>query len=153
MPTVHDLCARIQNGFRAQLRSISVPDKKINLAICNALYREVLYSRSLGVITGGSYKEFVPNTPENITMRQLWLELKYRQNEPVLRRMSCVSKGSRRIYINVEELQRFLAGQRVDFVSGLKVGEVAIISTTLGVISVHEAIACNQGGEVLCRIW
>jgi len=51
-------------------------------------------------------------------MRQLWLELKYRQNEPVLRRMSCVSKGSRRIYINVEELQRFLAGQRVDFVSG-----------------------------------
>ena len=29
----------------------------------------------------------------------------------------------------------------MDFVSGLKVGEVAIISTTLGVISVHESIA------------
>ena len=86
-------------------------------------------------------------------MRRLWLELKYRQNESVLRRMSCVSKGSRRVYMNVEELQRFLAGQRVDFVGGLKIGEVAIISTTLGVISVHEAIACNQGGEVLCRIW
>ncbi|CAG8461576.1 6996_t:CDS:1 [Paraglomus brasilianum] len=153
MPAVHDLCARIQNGFRAQLRSISVPDKKMNLAICNALYREGFISSVTRGDHRGPDKEFVPNTPENIAMRRLWLELKYRQNESVLRRMSCVSKGSRRVYMNVEELQRFLAGQRVDFVGGLKIGEVAIISTTLGVISVHEAIACNQGGEVLCRIW
>ena len=45
--------------------------------------------------------------------------------------------------MNVEELQRFLAGQRVDFVGGLKIGEVAIISTTLGVIRVHEIINSN----------
>ena len=153
MPAVHDLCARIQNGFRAQLRSISVPDKKMNLAICNALYREGFISSVMRGDHRGPDKEFVPNTPENIATRRLWLELKYRQNEPVLKKMSCVSKGSRRVYMNVEELQRFLAGQRVDFVSGLKIGEVGIISTTLGVISVHEAIACNQGGEVLCRIW
>jgi len=38
--------------------------------------------------------------------RSMWLELKYRQNGSVLRRMSCVSKGPRRVYMNVEGIAK-----------------------------------------------
>ncbi|CAG8454534.1 9249_t:CDS:2 [Paraglomus occultum] len=77
---------------RTQLRSISVSDKKLNLAICNALYREGFISSVTRGDHRGPANEFVSNTPENISTRRLWLELKYRQNEPVLKKMSCVSK-------------------------------------------------------------
>ncbi|CAI2176406.1 8388_t:CDS:1 [Funneliformis geosporum] len=151
MPPVHDICARVQNGFRARLQSIAIPDTKMNLAISMILYRQGFIS---SVQRGNHFepdKEFVQTQPHNIASRRLWLDLKYRNNEPVLKAMSCVSKGSRRIFMNVEELKNLIAGRRAKFITPLKLGEVAIINTSCGVLEINEAIEQNHGGEILCR--
>ncbi|CAG8573030.1 17059_t:CDS:1, partial [Acaulospora colombiana] len=147
MTVPHDLCARIQNGFRARLASIAVPESKLNLAISLILYHQ-------GFISGvqrGNHKcpdlKFTPTTPANISNRRLWLDLKYRDNEPVLRRMSCVSKGSKRIYMKVDELQDWSTGKRAKFVSPLQPGEIAIISTPRGVLDITDALSLRTGGE------
>src|SRR5438034_1030158 len=106
MVVFHDICARVQNGFRARLQSIAVLDTKMNLAISMILYRQGFISS----VQRGNHlepdKEFVKTQPHNIASRRLWLDLKYRDNKPVLQKMSCVSKGSKRIYMNVEELKK-----------------------------------------------
>ncbi|KAF9355961.1 hypothetical protein BGX26_005889 [Mortierella sp. AD094] len=88
MPRHYDLCARVQNGFRARLRRIAVPDTKMNHAIANVLYKEGFIA---GVSRGDHIQPdsaYVPTTPDNVATRRLWLELKYNNDEPVLKKMS-----------------------------------------------------------------
>ncbi|CAG8682370.1 13333_t:CDS:1, partial [Acaulospora morrowiae] len=98
-------------------------------------------------------EKFTPTTPKNISTRRLWLDLKYRANEPVLKKMSCVSKGSKRVHMNVNELQNWSTGQRVKFIPPLQPGEIAIVSTSRGVLDIKDAMLLKTGGEVLCRVW
>ncbi|KAF9580972.1 hypothetical protein BGW38_002182 [Lunasporangiospora selenospora] len=151
MPRHYDLCARVQNGFRARLPRIAVPDTKMNLAIANVLYREGFIA---GVARGDHVEpdaEYVPTTPDNVATRRLWLDLKYNNDEPVLKRMSAVSKPSKKIVMKVEELQNLASGNRSQFIKGLQPGEIAILTTTFGILELREALAKGAGGEVLCR--
>jgi ribosomal protein S8 len=152
MPRHYDLCARVQNGFRARLKKITVPDTKMNLAISNILYKEGFLSG----VTRGDHVEpdttFTPTTPDNVATRRLWLELKYYKDEPVLRKMSAVSKPSKKVIMKVEELQSLASGNRAQFIKGLQPGEIAILTTTFGVLELREALEKNTGGEVLCRV-
>lgn len=152
MVIVHEICARVQNGFRARLQSIAVPDTKMNLAISMILYRQGFISS----VQRGNHlepdKKVVKTQPHNIASRRLWLDLKYRDNKPVLQKMSCVSKSSKRVYMNVEELKNLTTGKRAKFIPPLKLGEIAIIGTSRGVLEIKEAIEQNHGGEVLCRV-
>ncbi|RIB05961.1 30S ribosomal protein S8 [Gigaspora rosea] len=153
MTVPHDLCARIQNGFRARLASIAVPESKMNLSIVKILYEQGFIS---SVQRGNHIKPdevFTPTVPTNIATRKLWLDLKYRDNEPVLKYMQCVSKGSKRIYMNVQELMDLASGKRAKFVPPLKPGEIAIVSTSKGVLEIKDALESRTGGEVLCRVW
>ncbi|KAF9178810.1 hypothetical protein BGZ51_007456 [Haplosporangium sp. Z 767] len=151
MPRHYDLCARIQNGFRAHLRRIAVPDTKMNLAISNVLYKEGFIA---GVSRGDHVQPdttYVPTTPDNIATRRLWLELKYNNDEPVLKKMSAISKPSKKIIMKVDELQNLAAGNRSQFIKGLQPGEIAILTTNYGVLELREALEKGAGGEVLCR--
>jgi ribosomal protein S8 len=148
---VHDTCARVQNAFKARLQSIAIPDTKMNLAISMILYRQGFISS----VQRGDYlepdKKVVQTRPHNIASRRLWLDLKYRDNKPVLQKMSCVSKGSKKVYMTVEELKNLTAGRRAKFIPPLQLGEIAIVSTSRGVLEIKEAIEQNHGGVVLCR--
>ncbi|CAG8654933.1 11269_t:CDS:2 [Gigaspora margarita] len=140
MTVPHDLCARIQNGFRAKLASIAVPESKMSLSIVKILYEQGFIS---SVQRGNHIKPdevFTPTVPTNIATRRLWLDLKYRDNEPVLKYMQCVSKGSKRIYMNVQELMDLASGKRAKFVPPLKPGEIAIVSTSKGVLEIKDAL-------------
>lgn len=151
MPRHYDLCARVQNGFRARLRRIAVPDTKLNLAISNVLYKEGFIS---GVSRGNHVQpdvEYVATTPDNIATRRLWLELKYNNDEPVLKSMSAVSKPSKKVVMKASELQNLAAGNRSQFIKGLQPGEIAILTTNYGVLELREALEKGAGGEVLCR--
>ncbi len=149
--TVHDICARVQNGFRARLQSIAVPDTKMNRAISMILYQQGFIS---SVQRGNHLEpdtEFVQTQPHNIASRRLWLDLKYRNNQPVLKSMSVVSKGSKRVYMKVDELKDLMSGKRAKFIPPIQLGEIAIINTSRGVLEIKDAIEQNHGGEVLCR--
>ncbi|KAI8990082.1 30S ribosomal protein S8 [Pilobolus umbonatus] len=151
MPRVPDLCARIQNGFRARLQTIAIPETKMNLAISNILYKEGFLSS----VTRGNHlgpdPAYTPTTNENVATRRLWLDLKYKENNPVLAQLSLVSKPSKKVHFTVNELKNITNGRRSQFIKPLQPGEIAIVNTNRGVLEVHEAIEKNVGGEVICR--
>jgi len=152
MPRHYDLCARLQNGFRARLRQIAVPDTKMNHAIASVLYKEGFIA---GVSRGNHIEPdtaYVPTTPDNIATRRLWLELKYNNDEPVLKKMTAVSKPSKKVVMQVQELQNLAAGNRAQFIKGLQPGEIAILTTNYGVLELREALEKGAGGEILCRV-
>ncbi|KAI8870141.1 30S ribosomal protein S8 [Ramicandelaber brevisporus] len=152
MVCVHDLCARVQNGFRARLLRIAIPENKMNLAVSRILFRQGLIS---AVVRGDHHSpdtSYTPTTQENIATRRLWLQLKYREDKPVLRSMSAVSKPSRKLNASVPELRAIASGYRSGIFKPLQPGEVIILSTPKGVMELHEALRYDVGGMVLCRV-
>ena len=70
------------------------------------------------------------------------IELKYFDNQPVIRKLERVSKPGRRVYVNVESAPRVANGL------GL-----SILSTPKGVMADHSAREAHVGGEVLCTVF
>jgi small subunit ribosomal protein S8 len=70
------------------------------------------------------------------------IELKYFDNEPVIRKLDRVSKPGRRVYATVDAMPRVNNGLGV-----------AILSTPKGVMADHAARDANVGGEVLCTVF
>lgn len=94
-----------------------------------------------------------PITRENVASRRLWLGLKYWRNESVLGKMKMVSKPTRRITVNVEDLRRVVRGEDIPYVDGLRnPGESLYLSTDRGVVEARECVEKKLGGMVLCRV-
>ena len=75
-------------------------------------------------------------------VRELEIELKYSEGEPVIKEITRVSTPGRRVYSKIKELPRVYNGLGV-----------SILSTPRGVMSDVEARAANVGGEVLYRVF
>ncbi|KAJ3175409.1 hypothetical protein HDU87_006229 [Geranomyces variabilis] len=94
----------------------------------------------------------LPQPPSpNPASQKLWLTLKYKDGEPVLRKMSAVSKPSRRVFASLAELRAVAAARRAaPLLKGQEVGQVTILDTPYGIIELKEALEKEVGGEVLC---
>jgi ribosomal protein S8 len=91
-------------------------------------------------------------TKSNVASRRLWLGLKYWQSEPVLSKMSMVSKPTRRIHIDVESLRDVVRGRKRGYVEGLRSpGECLFLSTDQGIMEARQCVETKTGGLVLCR--
>ena len=66
-----------------------MPETKTNRAICQVLYEEgLLQQLSSGDVTAPYAEGFkVPMTPDNVALRRIWVDLKYKDGEPVLRKL------------------------------------------------------------------
>ena len=124
-----DLLTRIRNGQRAGKLAVESPASKLRANVLEVLQRE-------GYIRG--YRTETLRTG----VSTLLVELKYSDGEPVIRRISRVSKPGRRVYSKIKDLPRYYNGL------GIK-----ILSTPRGVMSDSEARAANVGGEVLCEVF
>ncbi|KAK4984179.1 hypothetical protein LTR50_006763 [Elasticomyces elasticus] len=92
-------------------------------------------------------------TQENRASRRLWLGLKYWDGEPVLRRMKMLSKPTKRIWLDSEDIGKIVRGREAGFVKGLTgVGECLFVSTDRGVMEARECVERKVGGMVLCRV-
>ncbi|KAJ2223072.1 hypothetical protein EV180_004109 [Coemansia sp. RSA 518] len=155
MVGVYDLCARVQNGFRARLGRIAVPETKLNLAVSRVLYNQGFVSSvTRGTHLGthlGPDESYVPTTNLNVAERRLWLSLKYYQDSPVLRKMRCISKPSRKINCDANQFRTLAAGQAWSIVKGVNPGEIIIVSTTRGVMEIQDAVRHGIGGNLLAR--
>ena len=123
-----DMLTRIRNGQKARLDSVSSPASKLRASVLEVLKRE-------GYIRGYS-----PN--EEQSGRELKIELKYHEGQPVIREIRRVSKPGCRVYSKIRDLPRVYNGLGI-----------SILSTPRGVMSDGEARAANVGGEVLCRVF
>ncbi|KAL0262554.1 hypothetical protein SLS55_001522 [Diplodia seriata] len=103
--------------------------------------------------TTSSEKAAADGIPKNRALQRLWLGLKYWNNEPVLNRMTLVSKPTKRIWLNTEDLGVIVRGYEANQVKGLtRPGECLFVTTDRGVFEARECVEKKLGGMVLCRV-
>ena len=127
--TLGDMLTRIRNGQGASLETVSSPASKLRENVLAVLKKE-------GFIQDYSRVDHKDGKAE------LTVELKYYNGEPVIRKISRVSKPGRRVYSKIKELPQVYNGLGV-----------SILSTPKGVMSGAEALDNNVGGEVLCQVF
>ncbi len=126
---IADMLARIKNALMARHKTVIVPASKMKLEIARILKEE-------GYIEDFKY---VKEGPQG----HIEIVLKYDENKrPVIAGVKRVSKPGRRIYRGYRDLPKVLDGFGI-----------AIISTSQGIMTDHEARKRKVGGEVLCEIW
>ncbi|WP_428247031.1 30S ribosomal protein S8 [Ferrovibrio sp.] len=123
-----DLLARIRNGQQAGKSSIESPASKLRANVLEVLKKEG-YIRGYELLADGN-------------KRNLRIELKYFEGEPVIKAINRISKPGRRVYSGISELPKVRGGLGI-----------SILSTPRGVMSDIEARSANVGGEVLCRVF
>jgi small subunit ribosomal protein S8 len=126
---IGDLIARINNAQMRKKPKVSTPGSRLRVSVLEVLQSE-------GYIRGYTKVDHSDGRSE------LEIELKYFDNEPVIREMSRVSKPGRRVYVAVRNLPRINNGLGV-----------AILSTPKGVMADHDARDANVGGEILCTVF
>ncbi|KAI7834327.1 30S ribosomal protein S8 [Kickxella alabastrina] len=151
MVGVYDICARVQNGFRARLGRIAIPETKLNLSVSRVLYSQGFVSSVTRGTHLGPDDTYTPTTNLNVAERRLWLSLKYYQDQPVLRAMKCITKPSRKVNCNANQLQILASGQPWGIIKGIIPGEIMVVSTTKGILEIQEAVKIGLGGTLLAR--
>lgn len=124
-----DMLTRIRNGQKARMSVVVSPASKLRANVLEVLKRE-------GYIRGYDVEDVRPG------VRNLRIELKYHEGEPVIKEITRVSKPGRRIYSKIADLSKVYNGLGI-----------SILSTPRGVMSDNEARAANVGGEVLCKVF
>jgi small subunit ribosomal protein S8 len=124
-----DLLTRIRNAQRARKNTVTVPASRLGANVIEVLKRE-------GFIRDHAVHEVRPG------VREITIELKYHEGDPVIRQISRVSTPGRRVYSKIKDLPRVYNGLGI-----------AILSTPRGVMSDSEAREANVGGEVLCQVF
>ncbi len=126
---VADMLTRIRNANDAKHETVEVPCSKMKKAIAQILLDE------------GYIKAF--DVVEDTKQGMIKITLKYGANkQKVISGLKRVSKPGLRIYSSKEDLPRVLRGMGI-----------AIISTSMGIMTDKEARKNNVGGEVLAFVW
>jgi len=148
----HNLCAHVQNAFRARHRRIAVPHTVQNLGILSILLRSgFIVSLTRGTVDDPSPQAFQETGDAH---RRIWADLKYRDDRPVLNDMELISKPSKPIFMDVGEIRRLCSGRRAQTIKPLRMGEIAVVRTKSQEyewLEAREALQLNIGGEVICR--
>lgn len=124
-----DMLTRIRNGQSARKSVVSSPSSRFRTNVLEVLKRE-------GYIRNYSSVDVRPG------IKELQIELKYHDGQPVISEIQRVSRPGRRVYYGIRDLPRVYNGLGI-----------AILSTPRGVLSDTEARTANVGGEVLCHVF
>ncbi len=126
---IADMLTRLRNASRARKTEFLVPYSKLKSEIARILEKE-------GYIAG-----FELETPEK-GRPQLKIRNKFVNKTSAIAGLKRVSKPGLRRYVGAQEIPRVLGGLGI-----------AVLSTSQGVLSGHEARKQNLGGELLAYIW
>ena len=126
---VGDLLTRIRNGQLRGLGKIKSPNSRLRASLLDVL-KEEGFIRDYTAVELSSGK------------RELEIELKYHEGQPVIRELKRVSTPGRRVYTSVKDLKPHRQGLGV-----------SIVSTPQGVMTDTHAREKNVGGEVLCQVF
>lgn len=152
MPLPHDLCARLQNAFRARHQKIAVDHNTQNLGILSILLRSgFVSSLTRGTIDAPSPLEF---SNVGVAQQRIWADLKYRNDRPVLNEMELISKPSKRVFMSLAEIRLICSGRRAQTIKPLGMGEIAVVRTKDKEhewLEAREALQLKIPGEVICR--
>ena len=124
---IADLLTRVRNGQSANKAEITAPSSKLKVAIANVLKDE------------GFIRDY--SVAENDGKPTLTVRLKYHAGAPVIDTIRRVSRPGLRVYKGKDDLPQVLDGLGI-----------AIISTSIGVMTDRAARKAGQGGEILCYV-
>ena len=128
--TIADMLTRIRNANLAKHQIVQIPSTKITRNIAQVLFAEGLID---------SFEEL-----KNGLKSSLLLSLKYSEKErkPYIEEIQRISKPGLRVYSKAKKMPRVLGGFGT-----------AIVSTSKGLMTDHQARKEGIGGELLCYIW
>ena len=126
---IGDMITRIRNAQMRSLSSVIIPSSKFRVKILDVLKKE-------GYIS--DYKI----SPDSKNKNSLIVDLKYHNGEPVIKEIKRVSKPGRRIYAKANSISKIQNGLGV-----------AIVSTSIGIMSDNDARMKNVGGEIICKVF
>ena len=126
---IGDMITRIRNAQLRALFNVKIPSSKFREKILEVLKQE-------GYIS--NYKTL--SDPKN--KNTLVVDLKYYNGSPVIKEIKRVSKPGRRIYAKATSIPKIQNGL------GL-----AIVSTSMGIMSDNDARIKKVGGEIICRVF
>lgn len=124
---ISDMLARIRNAHAALLPTVVMPHSRIKADIAEILKKEGYISEV---------------TVEGKAVKTIKLKLKYSGKKGMIDGLRRVSTPGLRRYVGAGEIPRVRGGLGI-----------AIVSTSQGVMSGHEARKKNVGGELVCYVW
>jgi small subunit ribosomal protein S8 len=129
---VADFLTRLRNAAKAQHHDVTIPSSRLKRELARILKEE-------GYIDGF---ELVP-PGEGRPSEAITVTLKYTdQRKPVISGMQRVSRPGQRTYVDHAHIPRIQGGMGT-----------AIISTSRGVMTGHDARLQGVGGEVVATVW
>jgi small subunit ribosomal protein S8 len=126
---ISDFLTRVRNAIDAQHVEVEVPASRLKREMTRILEEQ-------GYIEGFS----IEPTPVGDVIR---IQLKYTDGRrPVVTGLRRISRPGRRRYVAHDEIPRVMGGMGT-----------AIMSTSVGVMTGHEAKQKGVGGEVVAYVW
>jgi small subunit ribosomal protein S8 len=126
---IADMLTRIRNANLALHDTVTMPGSRVKAEIARVLEEQ-------GYIAGHELREAEVGT-------ELVVRLKYsRDRRRVISGIRRESKPGRRVYVDKESVPRVLGGMGI-----------AVLSTSQGVVTGHDARERGIGGELVCTVW
>ena len=127
---IGDMITRIRNAQLRGLDKVAIPNSKFRAKILDVLKKEGYIANCKILSESKNKREF------------LSVDLKYSNGLPVIKEIKRISKPGRRIYAKADSIEKIKNGL------GL-----AIVSTSIGIMSDNDARTKNVGGEIICRVF
>lgn len=126
---IADFLTQIRNGLQADKEFVDVPASRFKAEVARILHEQ-------GYVEGWSTEP--ARVGQTIRVR-----LKYAEDRrPAITGIERVSRPGRREYVNRDEIPKVLGGMGT-----------AILSTSSGLMTGHDARRAGIGGEVLAYVW
>jgi small subunit ribosomal protein S8 len=129
---IADLLTRMRNAAKAQHHDVTLPASKVKAEVARILKEQ------------GYIEDYeVHAAAEGRPGMELTVTLKYTaERKPVITGLERVSRPGQRTYVDHSHIPRIQGGMGT-----------AIISTSQGLMTGHDARAAGVGGEVVARVW
>ncbi len=129
---VADFLTRVRNGITAAHSTVDIPSSKLKHELARILTEQ-------GYIEGFSIEAPTPERPAEL----IRVRLKYSSDRrSAISGLKRVSRPGRRTYAGAQDIPKVLGGMGT-----------AIVSTSRGVMTGHEARSAGVGGEVVANVW
>ena len=129
---IADMLTRIRNALMREHATVSMPHSKIKGAIAEVLQDE-------GYIEG---YQILPEIPQAVLQMRLKYTGNRRTRRSIITGLERVSKPGRRIYVGQNDIPWVLSGMGI-----------AVVTTSMGIMTGQQARRKGVGGEVLCKVW
>jgi len=129
---IADFLTRVRNGITAAHSTVDIPSSKLKHEMARILTEQ-------GYIDGFSIEAPTPERPAEL----IRVQLKYTEDRrSAISGLKRVSRPGQRTYVGHSDIPKVLGGMGT-----------AIVSTSSGVMTGHEARQAGVGGEVVAHIW